>query len=89
MDFSLASVSASRNILRCARCGVALMLLSIAATAVAQSYPVRPIRVLTPNAPGGGLDVVARMTAPAPAVPSPWKLPRVQRPMAIRSRSSA
>jgi len=65
MDFYLASECASRNTLRCALCGVALILLPLAATAVAQSYPARPIRVLTPNAPGGGLDVVARMIAPA------------------------
>ena len=47
------------------RCALALILAAAAATAAAQSDPARPIRLLTPNAPGGGLDVIARMIAPA------------------------
>src|SRR5689334_18239639 len=34
------------------------------AAAHAQQYPNRPIRFLVPTAPGGGLDVIARIVAP-------------------------
>jgi len=43
----------------------ALTLILTAGAAFAQDYPLRPIRLLTPIAPGGGLDVIARMIAPA------------------------
>ena len=55
----------SGNTSRCELYGIALILVSAAVTAAAQSYPSRPIRLLTPNAPGGGLDVIARLIAPA------------------------
>ncbi len=43
---------------------LALLLLGPGA-AIAQGYPGRPIRFLVPTAPGGGLDVVARLVAPS------------------------
>ncbi len=36
----------------------------LATVATAQNYPSRPVRMLCPIAPGGGLDVIARAIAP-------------------------
>ena len=33
------------------------------ATVIAQNYPARAVRFLVPNPPGGGTDLVARITA--------------------------
>ena len=35
--------------------------LCLSSAALAQSYPVKPIRIIVPVAPGGGLDPQARM----------------------------
>ena len=43
-------------IIACAACGAE-------GTAGAQNYPLRPIRLIVPAAPGGGTDIVARMVA--------------------------
>ncbi|MGH7342087.1 MAG: tripartite tricarboxylate transporter substrate binding protein, partial [Candidatus Rokuibacteriota bacterium] len=42
----------------------ALALGLICATAGAQQYPSRPIRLLVPNPPGGATDNLARVVAP-------------------------
>ena len=33
-------------------------------TAIAQTYPVKPVRVIVPFPAGGGIDAVARLLAP-------------------------
>ena len=41
-----------------AACGTALLL---SAAALAQTYPAKPVRIIVPYPPGGGVDVVARV----------------------------
>ena len=46
------------------RCAIAGLLVAAAAGAAAHSYPARPVRVIVPVGPGGGLDFIARLVAP-------------------------
>jgi tripartite-type tricarboxylate transporter receptor subunit TctC len=57
----------SRNVIRMAAAGAALALLAAHATpapAQGAAYPTKPIRFLIGSAPGGGLDITARIVGP-------------------------
>jgi tripartite-type tricarboxylate transporter receptor subunit TctC len=54
----------------------------VSATAGAQAYPTRPVRMIIPFAPGGGSDVLARMIAPRVAE-------RLGHPVVVDNRPAA
>src|SRR6185436_7337824 len=41
----------------------AAAIVALAATATAQTYPAKPVRIIVPFAPGGSVDLIARMLA--------------------------
>lgn len=41
----------------------ALIVVGVGASALAQSYPARPVTIITPSLPGGGIDITARQVA--------------------------
>jgi len=42
---------------------IAALSLSVISPALGQAYPVKPIRIIVPNPPGGGTDTMARLVA--------------------------
>lgn len=44
--------------------GLAALLATLASTAIAQSYPSKPIRIIVMYGPGSTIDIMARLTAP-------------------------
>ncbi|MGX9966130.1 Bug family tripartite tricarboxylate transporter substrate binding protein [Roseomonas sp. F4] len=61
------------HITRRAACAAALS--SLAAPAWAQDFPGRPIRIIVPSAPGGSLDILARLTARHLGERLGWQVP--------------
>ena len=59
-----------------------VFLLCLPLMVVALSYPVKPIRLIVPSAPGGGADVTARIIAPELSV-------LLRQPVVIENRAGA
>ena len=61
---------------------IATALGALAAPALAQTYPDRPVRVIVPFAPGGNVDKIARMLAPI------WA-EKLRQPFVVENRAGA
>jgi tripartite-type tricarboxylate transporter receptor subunit TctC len=46
------------------RTAAALVLAFTAASVCSQSYPVKPVRIIVPYAPGANADLIARLVSP-------------------------
>ena len=44
---------------------IAILLAAVSTTALAQGFPNKPVKIIVPFAPGGNVDVTARLIAPA------------------------
>ena len=53
-----------RLVLACSTAMLGLAAVANTATVVAQSYPVKPVRMIVPFAPGGNTDIIGRVFAP-------------------------
>jgi tripartite-type tricarboxylate transporter receptor subunit TctC len=76
--------AASRTSAAAAAFGAAVLALGAvhATSTFAQSYPVKPVRMIVPYAPGGGVDIIARATAQELAK-------RVNQPVVVENRTGA
>ncbi len=76
----------SKTVFKCAMCFVMALLAGFSASVRAQSdaanYPSRPIRVVVPYPPGGGVDILARILAEK--VPARWG-----QPITVENRAGA
>ena len=52
-----------RALVRTANIAWPILAFSLSGSAIAQSYPVKPIRMVVPYSPGGGTDIVGRALA--------------------------